>query len=114
MRLASKRDRFHAQISKELREAGFCVVDLSRVGSGCPDLAISRGGVWCLVELKTLKYVPKLVKTRVKTASEGRGASQIDFHAKAKGPIITAYAVSEIVWEFNLLLKLRQAYALAG
>lgn len=113
MRYKLKKDVFHGQISKELEEYGFFVADTSRLGHGFPDICISKMGVWALVELKTLAYSPKKATTPVKSASDGLRLAQIDFHSKAKGPIITAYNASQIVYEFNLLLKRREAWAIA-
>jgi len=104
MRYKLKKDEHHAAIARELKAGGFCVCDLSRVGCGVPDLLVSRNGVWVLVEIKTPKGL--------KTALERRSAGQIEFHAKAKGPIITAYTASEVIHEFNLLIKYRVAYAI--
>lgn len=104
MQYASRKDLAHAPIKQELTEAGFFIVDLSNVGHGCPDLAISRNGVWAMVELKTPRGA--------KTALERRTPEQVQWHCDAKGPIITAYTASEVVYEFNLLIKRREAYAL--
>lgn len=38
-----------------LRQCGACVLDLSRVGQGCPDLLVGYRGVNILVEAKTAK-----------------------------------------------------------
>jgi Holliday junction resolvase len=104
MRYKLKKDSAHAQIADELVRAGFSVADTSRVAAGFPDLAIARNGVCALVEIKTPRGL--------KTALERRLQSQVDFAKGWKGPIITAYTASEIIYEFNLLIKKRQAYAL--
>lgn len=104
MRTASRRDERHSEIVDELESAGFFVADTSRVGGGFPDLCVSRNSVWALVELKTPRGR--------KTALERRSQAQIDFGYLAKGPIITAYTDSQVVYEFNLLLKRREAWAL--
>ena len=111
MQYASRKDLAHAPIKAELEAAGFFVVDLSRVGAGCPDLAISRNGCWALVELKTPINM-KTARGRRKTAANALRPSQIDFAANAKGPIITAYNSSTVVYDFNLLIKRRVGYAL--
>lgn len=41
MRLAAKKDANHNDIASYLEERGFTVLDLSRVGHGCPDMAVS-------------------------------------------------------------------------
>jgi hypothetical protein len=111
MRYKLKKDEAHSAIACQLVECGFSVADTSRVGGGFPDLAIAKNGISALVELKTLKYLPKLAKTRVKTALEHRRKSQIKFASQWKGPIITAYTASEIIFDFNRLVKRREAYA---
>lgn len=103
MRYASKRDIFHGQIAQELRDAGFSVADTSLVGAGFPDLAIARNNVCALVEIKTPKGL--------KTALQRRSAGQIEFGHQWKGPIIVAYNASQIIYDFNLLVKRREAYA---
>src|SRR5271170_7894282 len=105
MYFASRKDLAHAQIKADLEGAGFAVLDLSSVGAGCPDLLIARNGVCALVELKTLKYLPKLAKTPIKTALDHRRQSQIDFASSWTGPIITAFTASQVVYDFNLLIK---------
>ncbi len=104
MQYASRKDLAHAPIKAQLAAAGFAVCDLSRVGGGCPDLLISRNGVNALVELKTPRGA--------KTALERLGAAQHCFHSQWKGPIITAFSASDIVYNFNMLIKRRSAYAL--
>jgi Holliday junction resolvase len=103
MRYKLKKDEFHAGISTALMASGFSVSDTSRVGGGFPDLCISRNGVCCLVEIKTPRGK--------KTAHGRRSARQIDFARQWKGPIIVAYNASQIIYDFNLLIKRRGAYA---
>lgn len=55
VRRAAKVDVNHAEIVHALREAGCFVQDLSAVGKGCPDLLVSRAGVWYLIEVKRPK-----------------------------------------------------------
>ena len=40
MRRAAKTDANHGEIVKALRDAGCGVLDLSKVGNGCPDLLV--------------------------------------------------------------------------
>lgn len=104
MRYKLRKDERHAQIAGELEDAGFFVADTSAVGGGYPDLTISRSGVWALVELKTPRGL--------KSALERLRPSQVEFNAKAKGPVIVAYNASQVVSDFNLLIKRRSAYAM--
>ena len=53
MRRRARVDRNSVEIVRTLRQLGFLVFDCSRVGQGWPDLAVCRGGVVQLVELKT-------------------------------------------------------------
>lgn len=46
------RDSNHEEISRALSDAGAFVVDMSHVGKGTPDLAVSVGGVVHLIEIK--------------------------------------------------------------
>lgn len=52
MRFRAKTDANHAEIVSALRAAGRRVLDLSRVGSGCPDILVSVGGRLILMEIK--------------------------------------------------------------
>jgi len=53
MRRAARVDRNHAEIVDALRKCGARVLDLSRVGRGCPDLLVHVGRLLVLVEVKT-------------------------------------------------------------
>lgn len=55
MRLRAKTDMNHAEIVRALRQAGCSVLDLSRVGGGCPDLLVARAGYNVLIEVKRPK-----------------------------------------------------------
>ena len=105
MRLASRKDERQAVIFSELREMGFAVADTSNVGNGFGDAVISKHYVNAILEIKTPKGL--------KTALQRLRPSQIEFHANWKGPIITAYTASEVSFEFNLLLKRRQGWAIS-
>jgi hypothetical protein len=52
MRRAARVDANHKQIVDWFRQCRFQVLDLSRVGQGCPDLLISMSGHTALVEIK--------------------------------------------------------------
>ena len=52
MRWAAKVDRTHREVVTTFRSCGANVLDLSRVGQGCPDLLVYRAGQWWLVEVK--------------------------------------------------------------
>ena len=53
-------DANHAEIMQEFRRLGASVLDLSRVGMGCPDLLIGVNSKCALVEVKVgnAKFTP--------------------------------------------------------
>lgn len=55
MAYARKVDNNHSTIIKELRQAGYKVLDLSRLGHGCPDVLVCAYGWQVLVEIKDAK-----------------------------------------------------------
>lgn len=55
MRRAAKVDANQAEVIKALRDCGAAVTPLHQVGQGVPDILVSYGGVWYLMELKTKK-----------------------------------------------------------
>jgi hypothetical protein len=66
-------DKNHAQISDALRKIGCKVLDLSRVGGGCPDVLVWRNQRCCLLEYKT--ETGKLNKLQLKFHSEWSGCT---------------------------------------
>ena len=55
MRWAAKVDANQAEIVDALRQAGASVLVLSRVGQGCPDLAVGFRGKTFFMEIKTVR-----------------------------------------------------------
>lgn len=51
-RRAARKDGNHNDIVAGLEKAGFSVLDLSRLGDGCPDLLVCWGERQLLVEVK--------------------------------------------------------------
>ena len=49
---ARRVDANHAEIISTFRRCGFGVLDLSRVGCGCPDLLVAKFGKTKLIEIK--------------------------------------------------------------
>lgn len=49
---AARTDGNHSEIVRELRKIGCSVLSLSRVGGGCPDLAVGRNYRTMLLEIK--------------------------------------------------------------
>ncbi|MDR5728308.1 MAG: hypothetical protein RB191_12845 [Terriglobia bacterium] len=110
MRYNLKKDKTHRGIARELTAHGFSVLDLSRVGEGCPDMLISKYNVAALLEAKTPE-LSKRTGTPLQAAVGKLEQSQKDFASLWKGPIIVAYSASEAIHEFRMLLKRREAYA---
>ena len=65
MRLAARTDANHAAVVRALRQVGASVLDLSRVGQGCPDLLVGYQGKNFLVEVKATAKT-KLTKDQVR------------------------------------------------
>lgn len=55
MRVRGRVDGNHAAIVAALRRVGCNVLDLSRVGGGCPDLLVQSGVALVLLEVKTAR-----------------------------------------------------------
>ena len=87
---AHRTDANHREIVDMLRDARFAVVDTSMVGSGFPDLVVSRNGITKLVEIKTLA---------------GRLAySQSNFMADWQDEVIIALSAFDVIRYFNQLI----------
>lgn len=85
MRLRARVDGNHAEIVQALRKVGCRVLDLSKVGAGCPDL---------LVSLPPRKHLPELVLMEVKTARGKMTQHQRDFEA-AGWPVFMVRSVED-------------------
>ncbi len=85
MRLRAKVDANHHAIVVALRRVGCRVLDLSRVGQGCPDL---------LVSLPKPRDLPTLVLIEVKTAKGRQTQDQVNFEA-AGWPVFMVRSVDE-------------------
>lgn len=55
MAWAKRTDANHSAITLELQRMGWSVVNLSRVGQGCPDILIGAGFYTMLAEIKVEK-----------------------------------------------------------
>ena len=87
MRRAAKIDNNQTDLVRELREMGFSVLLLHRVGSGCPDILVGRAGRNLLVEIK-----------------QGRGKLTPDedaFLSEWRGAAIVARTADEVLAEFE-------------
>lgn len=104
MRYKLKKDKTHTGIARELQAHGFSVLDLSRVGEGCPDMLIYKHGTAVLLEAKTPE-LSKVTGTPLQAAVGVLRQSQIDFASQWRGPIIVAYSASEAMHEFRMVVK---------
>lgn len=91
MRRAAKVDDNHREIVKALRQAGCGVLDLSKVGNGCPDL---------LVHPPAFPACRMAVLMEVKDGNKPPSArkltdAQVKFHAEWKGWIHTVTSVDD-------------------
>lgn len=57
MRRAARIDGTHREIVNALERMGATVVPLHTVGNGCPDIAVSVGKHWHMIEIKNGKLV---------------------------------------------------------
>ena len=64
-------DGNHLEIVKALKGYGLEVLDLSRVGKGCPDILVSTASDMCLLEIKLPKK--KLEKNQTKFHEDWKG-----------------------------------------
>jgi len=79
VRRKARTDSNHAEIVKFFRKVPGCaVLDLSRVGGGCPDILICHRQVLSLIEIKDGQLSP----SRKKLTSD-----QQNFHQSWPGPI---------------------------
>lgn len=90
MRRAAKVDSNHAEIVAALRAAGCSILDLSRHGSGCPDILVyaPRLHAYCLVEIKAPGKRKRLTE------------KQIEFHNLWRGPVVVVDSVDEALGLF--------------
>lgn len=90
MRLKAKVDANHGEIVRAFRAAGFRVLDLSRVGKGCPDLLISHAKVPNYNGLIEIKDGSKSASQRQLTEA------QKEFHHTWHGPIHIIETIGEV------------------
>ena len=85
--LKKKVDSNQAQIIADLKKIGVSVLNLSRVGGGCPDLLIGWQGKNILIEIKTAKG--------------NLNDLQIEFFKEWKGPKFVCKSINEIIEIIN-------------
>ena len=88
MRLKARTDGNHTAIVDAFRAMGASVLDLSRMGRGCPDLLLGWHGRCFLVEVKD----GKLSASRRKLTPD-----QVDFHAYWRGQLAIVTSVDEAI-----------------
>jgi hypothetical protein len=83
---ARRVDSNHSQIISIFRRCGFSVLDLSRVGCGCPDLLVAKAGRLQLVE----------IKDGAKSASRRKlTPDQVRFHESWRSSLVICNSVEE-------------------
>jgi hypothetical protein len=87
VRRAARRDTNHAQIARALEDLGYSVLDLSRVGEGCPDILV--GGIDRATGQRTAWLM------EIKTERGKLRPGQEAFRAAWRGPIATVRTVDE-------------------
>ena len=88
MRRAARVDDNQRAIIAALRQMGCSVQDLSKVGGGCPDLLVGRGGCNWLLEVKDGEKPPSKRKLT---------PYQVDFHKYWSGQVATVHNVEDAV-----------------
>ena len=96
MRRAARVDANHADIVQAFKQMGATVLDLSRVGGGCPDLLVGYRGANVLVE--------------VKIAKGKKNKLQEKFFADWKGP---CFEVRTVMEAFEIIKLMNQIAAFA-
>lgn len=94
MRRAARVDGPHAAIVKALRKLHAFVVDLSRVGEGCPDLLVGWKGTWVLYEVKDGRKPP---------SAQALTPPQLIFHASAQDMRLPCYVVRDVKEALDML-----------
>lgn len=111
MRRASRRDSNHQEIVAELSRRGFKVLDLSRVGGGCPDILVGVPRQERPSQYPGFVYTdpPLNVLLEIKVPKSGRlNAKQKKFRESWPGPV---YVVRDVV---QALAALQAVGARAG
>lgn len=85
--LKKKTDANQKQIISDLKKIGVSVLNLSKVGNGCPDLLIGWQGKNILIEIKTAKG--------------NLNDSQIEFFKEWKGQKFVCKSINEIIEIIN-------------
>ena len=99
MRYAARVDANHSEIVAAFRALGYDVLDLSRVGSNCPDILLGRNNLNVLVEIKTEKGKLK--------------PGQMEFYTKWKGHTAVVRSLDDVE-RLNKTIQQEAAMRMAG
>ena len=88
MRRAARVDDNHREVIAALRQVGASVMDLSRVGAGCPDICAGFRGRNILIEIKDGNKPPSARKLT---------DAQDDWHAQWNGSAYVVTSAEEAV-----------------
>ena len=95
-RRAARVDANHAEIVKGLRQSGCTVLDLSRVGMGCPDILVGRAGHNFLFEIKDGNKPPSSRKLTIPEQA---------FFAMWRGNVQEVKSLNEAIESINEIPK---------
>ena len=88
-------DANHGQIAHAFSRLGFSVLDLSRVGCGCPDLLVAKQGHSVLVE----------IKDGMKSASRRKlTPAEQEFRLEWRGRLVTVTCLDDVMMIDKTLL----------
>lgn len=99
MRRAARVDANHSEIVQGLRKAGCSVLDLSRVGQGCPDICVGFGGINLLMEIKDGSKSPSARKLTV---------DEVKFHRGWSGAVTVVNSLEDAIKQINAALEVSQ------
>jgi len=99
MRRAARVDANHSEIVQGLRKAGCSVLDLSRVGQGCPDICVGFGGINLLMEIKDGAKSPSARKLT---------ADEVKFHRGWSGAVTVVNSLEDAIKQINAALEVSQ------
>ena len=110
-RYRAKRDANHAEIQAALERIGCTVLDLSAVGGGCPDIAVGRGGVTFLLEIKAPRALNRdgSLSARDKRSTDGQAAWAASWRG---GPVVRVTSVDEALQAVGATLASRPVASL--
>jgi lambda repressor-like predicted transcriptional regulator len=106
----ARTDSTQAAIVAALRQTGATVVDLSRCGSGIPDLLVGRVMPCPFCQA----YQPRAILLEVKTAHGKLNKLQEEFHASWRGPIYTVKTIEDALAALDIDPRMGAVLAALG